>query len=190
MEGFICPGCIERFESAEGLQSHFSFCSQNRSSIGNTSFGHSRSISNLETAINTTRLGLMGATLEGGYVRSHTDNFKKMRYALNANSLSFNQAILRLQKIKNASVESGFTSNLKAVHQDLVEWDMNSSKCGECDFFFNIIRRRHHCRTCGKATCGSCTKNIDFEEIYVVTLLYTQNEIVYAKFSHQRIIIQ
>ncbi|EDQ86383.1 uncharacterized protein MONBRDRAFT_28358 [Monosiga brevicollis MX1] len=35
--------------------------------------------------------------------------------------------------------------------------DHDVSMCMVCTYEFNMIRRRHHCRSCGKVVCGSCS---------------------------------
>jgi hypothetical protein len=37
------------------------------------------------------------------------------------------------------------------------EW-LYSTVCQVCSKKFNLIRRQHHCRTCGKAVCGDCSR--------------------------------
>jgi hypothetical protein len=36
--------------------------------------------------------------------------------------------------------------------------DESSSNCVICEKGFNLIRRRHHCRACGKLICDSCSR--------------------------------
>ena len=36
--------------------------------------------------------------------------------------------------------------------------------CYECDVPFNLLTRRHHCRSCGRIFCSSCTTNSVLEE--------------------------
>lgn len=35
--------------------------------------------------------------------------------------------------------------------------DESSSKCQCCGKSFNLMRRRHHCRFCGKLYCNDCS---------------------------------
>eukprot|EP01090_Pellita_catalonica_P015405 TRINITY_DN4177_c0_g1_i1.p1 TRINITY_DN4177_c0_g1~~TRINITY_DN4177_c0_g1_i1.p1 ORF type:complete len:1133 (+),score=222.54 TRINITY_DN4177_c0_g1_i1:341-3400(+) len=35
--------------------------------------------------------------------------------------------------------------------------DKDTSKCQMCNTTFNMIKRRHHCRNCGKVVCGACS---------------------------------
>lgn len=39
------------------------------------------------------------------------------------------------------------------------EWaaDTSSSVCVSCGAKFTVLRRRHHCRTCGRLLCATCT---------------------------------
>lgn len=40
------------------------------------------------------------------------------------------------------------------------EWlpDHETSTCMSCDSLFTLIKRRHHCRSCGKIFCGDCCR--------------------------------
>lgn len=40
------------------------------------------------------------------------------------------------------------------------EWlpDHNTNNCMSCDSLFTLIKRRHHCRSCGKIFCGDCCR--------------------------------
>ena len=37
--------------------------------------------------------------------------------------------------------------------------DKSSENCTVCDAKFTILKRRHHCRACGRLVCGNCTKD-------------------------------
>ena len=52
------------------------------------------------------------------------------------------------------------------VHRELT-WqpDDASGECAECAMPFNFLRRRHHCRGCGRLLCGDCSS-------YKATLLH------------------
>eukprot|EP01103_Thecamoeba_quadrilineata_P013377 TRINITY_DN3700_c0_g1_i2.p1 TRINITY_DN3700_c0_g1~~TRINITY_DN3700_c0_g1_i2.p1 ORF type:complete len:158 (-),score=27.15 TRINITY_DN3700_c0_g1_i2:71-544(-) len=39
------------------------------------------------------------------------------------------------------------------------EADEQTSNCHLCQAQFSVIRRRHHCRNCGKIFCGNCSSN-------------------------------
>ena len=38
-------------------------------------------------------------------------------------------------------------------------WSHDTKECEVCDQSFGLIRRRHHCRNCGKCVCNSCSPN-------------------------------
>eukprot|EP00928_Gymnodinium_smaydae_P029785 TRINITY_DN22338_c0_g1_i1.p1 TRINITY_DN22338_c0_g1~~TRINITY_DN22338_c0_g1_i1.p1 ORF type:complete len:469 (-),score=88.92 TRINITY_DN22338_c0_g1_i1:256-1602(-) len=39
------------------------------------------------------------------------------------------------------------------------EWDPNQPTCALCQVPFNLFRRRHHCRKCGRCVCRRCSLN-------------------------------
>ncbi|KJE91123.1 hypothetical protein CAOG_08593 [Capsaspora owczarzaki ATCC 30864] len=47
--------------------------------------------------------------------------------------------------------------------------DSGATMCMECAAEFNIVRRRHHCRNCGRVFCSTCTS-------YSVMLSYRDNK--------------
>lgn len=38
-------------------------------------------------------------------------------------------------------------------------WSHDTKECEVCDQSFSFLRRRHHCRACGKCVCGNCSPN-------------------------------
>ena len=54
------------------------------------------------------------------------------------------------------------------------EWvlDKTTNKCSDCNINFNIIKRKHHCRNCGKIFCNNCSKN----RIIIPNSTYTNKE--------------
>lgn len=51
------------------------------------------------------------------------------------------------------------------------EWlpDHETNNCMSCDSLFTLIKRRHHCRSCGKIFCGDCCR-------HKAKLLYLDNK--------------
>ena len=49
--------------------------------------------------------------------------------------------------------------------------DRKVSTCYNCSTHFNLFRRRHHCRRCGRVFCYACCNIIDFIPSYVPTAL-------------------
>lgn len=57
------------------------------------------------------------------------------------------------------------TENLRSLRtrsrEEPPAWvpDEESPHCSSCKVLFNFVRRRHHCRNCGKVFCGRCSSN-------------------------------
>ena len=59
--------------------------------------------------------------------------------------------------------------NRAAIHVDTFSLDVltpppwipdeSAPHCMSCQSVFNVVRRRHHCRNCGKIFCGKCSAN-------------------------------
>lgn len=51
--------------------------------------------------------------------------------------------------------------NRNGLPQEPPEWlpDEQTSECMSCQVPFTFVRRRHHCRNCGKIYCGRCSNN-------------------------------
>ena len=44
----------------------------------------------------------------------------------------------------------------------VVPWEADKPVCSECDRLFTKIRRRHHCRLCGRNCCDDCAPSRAF----------------------------
>ena len=51
-------------------------------------------------------------------------------------------------------------SNLLPRNQELWIDDNKETRCFKCKTFFNMWRRRHHCRGCGRIFCNNCSDKI------------------------------
>ena len=62
-----------------------------------------------------------------------------------------------VSKPENASAESG-SARRTSVGDVAPLWvpDSEASNCMKCGLKFNLVKRRHHCRGCGKVFCNSC----------------------------------
>ncbi|ESN93888.1 hypothetical protein HELRODRAFT_145029, partial [Helobdella robusta] len=53
------------------------------------------------------------------------------------------------------------TNGSLRISQEPPAWlpDDSSSQCMSCKVLFTFVRRRHHCRNCGKIFCSNCSSN-------------------------------
>jgi len=72
--------------------------------------------------------------MEGMEVQGPTRNESKLNCSASSCSLNWRRKDLRWQP------------------------DESSNACHECNATFNFLRRRHHCRGCGRLLCGDCTQ--------------------------------
>ena len=73
---------------------------------------------------------------------------------------SYNSFIFDLfVRLKYNNIEFGkYTANEVILECSLApEW-MDSDSCQICSNNFNLINRKHHCRSCGKCVCNNCSK--------------------------------
>ena len=62
-----------------------------------------------------------------------------------------------LTKYVAKSSDSGGSSQDDLLIAPLWKQDSSSSSCEVCDAKFHaLLRRRHHCRKCGRLVCNSC----------------------------------
>ena len=47
----------------------------------------------------------------------------------------------------------------KKIGVTQAEWDAETQACTFCKKSFSVMRRRHHCRGCGKNVCQACSKH-------------------------------
>jgi hypothetical protein len=96
-------------------------------------------------------------------------------------SLYATRAIRRLRSPSAAAAKAGFTdgellplsssvssllgtSGATGFRPPAVTWvnDVDAPKCMICEQDFNVMRRRHHCRLCGRVVCNPCSDNKTF----------------------------
>ena len=63
-------------------------------------------------------------------------------------------------------------SNLLPRNQELWIDDNKETRCFKCKTFFNMWRRRHHCRGCGRIFCNNCSDKI------IITNAINDNNII------------
>uniref|UniRef100_A0A0N5B3B5 FYVE-type domain-containing protein n=1 Tax=Strongyloides papillosus TaxID=174720 RepID=A0A0N5B3B5_STREA len=98
-----------------------------------------------------------------GYCISYKDLFIRERDKIvRQNTEDTNQLIIRLDKLLTSCPDD--LNKKKEFEKQIVPWtpDKDTNSCTYCDAFFNITRRRHHCRLCGKLICSNCSKFLSF----------------------------
>ncbi|KAL0246352.1 hypothetical protein GEMRC1_007564 [Eukaryota sp. GEM-RC1] len=50
-------------------------------------------------------------------------------------------------------------AGIKSLAAAVWKPDNLTSECSNCGIHFTLLKRRHHCRSCGGIYCGNCTKN-------------------------------
>eukprot|EP00743_Colponemidia_sp_Colp-15_P005626 GILK01006048.1.p1 GENE.GILK01006048.1~~GILK01006048.1.p1 ORF type:complete len:905 (+),score=176.97 GILK01006048.1:32-2716(+) len=92
---------------------------------------------------------------------------------------TFRQAV---ENLKNQFMNPDGTTQV-SIRREAPVWlpDSHSPSCQLCIMNFTLMKRRHHCRRCGKVVCGSCSShsallpNIDAnKEVRVCDLCYAE----------------
>uniref|UniRef100_A0A0N4Z043 FYVE-type domain-containing protein n=1 Tax=Parastrongyloides trichosuri TaxID=131310 RepID=A0A0N4Z043_PARTI len=98
-----------------------------------------------------------------GHYRSYQELFSKERDTIvKQTTEDTNQLIIRLDKLITGCPDD--PHKRKDFEREVVPWtpDKDSNKCGYCNITFNITKRKHHCRLCGKVICALCSKFLSF----------------------------
>ena len=96
-----------------------------------------------------------------GYV---VDRHDKLNYNEKSNTNARTQVRADSETEKKGWMNS-ITKAMKAAGVDAKSqqfaamWSHDTKECEVCDQSFGLIRRRHHCRNCGKCVCNSCSPN-------------------------------
>ncbi|CEF71179.1 Rabenosyn-5 [Strongyloides ratti] len=100
---------------------------------------------------------------ELGKYRNFKDIFFKERdNIVRKTTEDTNQLIIRLDKLLTVCPDD--VNRKKELEKQVVPWapDKDSNCCSYCQQTFNITRRRHHCRLCGKIICANCSKFLSY----------------------------
>ncbi|TMS38229.1 hypothetical protein L596_004998 [Steinernema carpocapsae] len=97
-----------------------------------------------------------------GVRRNNNEYFAKCRQKnVDEVAVHTNTLIIRLDKLINVNLHE---ASRKAYEQKTVAWaeDKEAKACQECGTKFQLYRRRHHCRLCGKIMCHNCSQFMSF----------------------------
>lgn len=174
MEGFLCPNCISRFDTARELLSHFE--EQHKGETPQKAVSSLRGIlDKAKKILNTDDDGSSKSTNAAdnefydpneywrstqacGPTRRYWEQFKlKRSHKIENCIIETNKLLIRLDKLLR---ETPIDPDLKKLHEkSVVEWveDVHVNLCPQCAKTFNFSRRRHHCRLCGGIMCHNCS---------------------------------
>lgn len=81
-------------------------------------------------------------------------------FATNNGGNSSDNRIQQHQQLANNSNTLITTGPVRVPGTYPPEWlpDHETNTCMSCDSLFTLIKRRHHCRSCGKIFCGDCCR--------------------------------
>ncbi|KAK0398622.1 hypothetical protein QR680_002678 [Steinernema hermaphroditum] len=98
-----------------------------------------------------------------GAKRDNKEYFLKCRSrCIDEVAVHTNTLIIRLDKIVNFSEHD--EKKRKEFEKQTVPWadDKEARCCQECGVKFQVYRRRHHCRLCGKIMCHQCSQFLSY----------------------------
>ena len=89
------------------------------------------------------------------------ERFEVLRESCNHQCLMLS-SFLQLQNfycfLKFESVHAYLLWSQKLKEAKRPRWqNMSTPLCGLCSAHFTLVRRQHHCRTCGRAVCAACS---------------------------------
>ncbi|KAI9264771.1 hypothetical protein BY458DRAFT_513934 [Sporodiniella umbellata] len=81
---------------------------------------------------------------------------------------SDNQSVVTNFSISNTNSLSRILARLRGQKNDKEFWmpDEQCKECYKCRKVFTLLRRKHHCRTCGQIFCSSCASHIVSGKLY------------------------
>ncbi|CAD5219274.1 unnamed protein product [Bursaphelenchus okinawaensis] len=180
-QGFICPFCFGDFNDSQNLQKHVD---DRHSESGDplvyvkNVFGKAKQKINefdfsKSNALLSCNLTLGQQEIQNhvyidddqllGIAKRHTPAFMEIRQQNNDQvETTTNTLVIRLDKLMLSFDQS--SNDRKDFEKKTVPWvdDSNVSNCKLCNAKFNITKRKHHCRLCGKIMCATCSQFLSF----------------------------
>jgi hypothetical protein len=92
---------------------------------------------------------------------------------------------------ESPSLDSGTSKDPRPVRRGKVDhfvpaiWvpDQKAETCMRCNSRFGWMKRRHHCRLCGRVVCGSCSERVrlQFQLMVLVRLADVRPDLLYCR---------
>lgn len=98
--------------------------------------------------------------------RRSTGSVRRVRFSLDAEQENREEA--RANETSATSEATAITDEMRNLGWYAPKWipDIDAKSCMKCDMKFTVVKRRHHCRACGKVLCGQCC-NMKFHLPYM-----------------------
>ncbi|XP_054749688.2 rabenosyn-5-like [Lytechinus pictus] len=182
-EGFLCPMCLQNFDSVYQLQSHVEtahgsedkvvlsklkgFFGKAKNLITSRSEEQFSDVSRNEQGEGSPKkLQLLGSdpftwdNPELGASRSHFESLRRIRSdRIDRTVVEINKLVIRLEKLIRYGPPWSDQAKRKVYEKTIVPWaeDSDVRFCPSCGDKFSLAVRRHHCRLCGSIMCNKCS---------------------------------
>uniref|UniRef100_A0A0K0E5Y4 FYVE-type domain-containing protein n=1 Tax=Strongyloides stercoralis TaxID=6248 RepID=A0A0K0E5Y4_STRER len=161
-QGFLCPFCFKDLGNPSNLINHVEV--YHKENAKNDVVEQIRDLfGKAKQKINVLDVALYPEKHEIGNYKSYKDIFFNERDKIvHKITEETNQLIIRLDKLLTICPDD--TSRKREFEKQIVPWasDKDSNVCAYCEQSFNITKRKHHCRLCGKVICANCSEFLSY----------------------------
>ncbi|XP_071507987.1 rabenosyn-5-like [Diadema antillarum] len=188
-EGFLCPMCLQNFDTVYQLQHHVESAhgSEDKAVLNQLKgfFGKAKRLirNRSEDSFHEGQRGeeedftppsqtLLGTdpftwdTQDLGASRSHFEFLRSIRSdRIDRTFVEINKLVIRLEKLIKQGPPWSDQAKRKVYERTVVPWveDSDVPICLSCGNKFSLALRRHHCRLCGSIMCNKCSKFVDLD---------------------------